>query len=270
MTSRSRTNKLIAAATKQCNNDVVSRINSKFSNSKFCASENSENVRLTNVLFSQIMKDKSFNECNIIDLKNNTVEVDNYNVYEEITIESNQINNNNCLTDSSSKESSELSRDTEDWLPKSVIIQNNLNLSGNNNSECNSVMDTENIFNVSISKRPSRQLFETDEILFEEVETCSISNSFLGIECLEVEENELEEVCVVGEEGRRKKKKVNIRTTKQVQKLNGVGKFVKINSCITKKKCQFKCYEKFSENDRYKLYLIIFGNLEINLDNVTF
>jgi len=78
----------------------------------------------------------------------------------------------------------------------------------------------------------------------------------LGIECLENGENQLEELCVVGEEGKKKKKKVNIRATKQLQKLNGVGKFVKTNSCITKKKCQFKCYEKFTENDRQ----IIFDN----------
>lgn len=45
-----------------------------------------------------------------------------------------------------------------------------------------------------------------------------------------------------------KKKKVNIRATKQLQKLNGVDKFVKTNACITKKKCQFKCYEKCSDN----------------------
>jgi len=51
-------------------------------------------------------------------------------VDEEIIIGPNQINYNNCLTDSSSKVSSEISRDTEDWLPKSFINQNNLNLSG--------------------------------------------------------------------------------------------------------------------------------------------
>jgi len=69
MTSRSRANKLIAAATKQCNNDVVSSVNS-------IILTHSENVRLTNVLFSQIMKDKSSDECNT-DFKNNTVMVDN-------------------------------------------------------------------------------------------------------------------------------------------------------------------------------------------------
>lgn len=52
----------------------------------------------------------------------------------------------------------------------------------------------------------------------------------------------------------KKKKKINIRTTKQLQKLNGVGKSLKTNSCINKKKCQFKCYEKFSENDRQVIF----------------
>lgn len=208
MTSRSRANKLIAAATKQCNNEVVSSVNSKLPYSKCCPYENSENERLTNVLFSQIMKDKSTDECHT-DFKNNTVLVDN-NIYEEIIIGSNQINYNNCLTDSSSKDSPEISYDTEDWLPKSVINQNNLNLSGSsneNNSESNSTMDIENnnIFNVNSSKEPSRQLFETGEILIDELETYSTRSSVLGIECLEDEENQLEEVCVVGEEGRKKK-----------------------------------------------------------------
>ena len=51
-----------------CNNDVVSSVNSKLSYSKCCIYESSEKVRLTNVLFSQIMKDKSLDECNT-DLK---------------------------------------------------------------------------------------------------------------------------------------------------------------------------------------------------------
>lgn len=203
MTSRSRANKLIAAATKQCNNDVVSSVNS------IIILPHSENERLTNILFSQIMKDKSSDERNT-DFKNNAVVVDNNNIYEEIIAGPNQINVNNCLTDSSSTVSSEiLSRDTEDWLPKSVINQNNLNLSGSsneNNSENNSTMDIieNNILNVNSSKGPSRQLFGTSEILFSDLETCSISNSFLGIECLEDGENQLEEVCVVGEEGEKK------------------------------------------------------------------
>jgi len=117
MTSRSRANKLIAAATKQCNNDVVSSVNSLLPYSNCFNYENSENVRLTNILFSQIMKDKSSDECNT-DFKNNTVVVDNNIIYEEINIGPNQINYINCLTDSSSKVSSEISRDTEDWLPK--------------------------------------------------------------------------------------------------------------------------------------------------------
>lgn len=67
-----------------------------------------------------------------------------------------------------------------------------------------------------------------------------------------------------------RKKKVNICKIKQKQKLNGVSKFIKINSCLTKKKkCQFKCIEQFTEIID-KLYLIIFGNLVVSLDNVTF
>lgn len=168
MTSKSRANKLIAAATKQCNNDVVSSVNS------IIILPHSENVRLTNDLFSQIMKNKNSDECNT-DFKNNTVVVDNNNIYEEIITGPNQINFNNCLIDSSSKVSTEiLSRDTEDWLPKSVINQNNLNLSGSSNeksSENNSTMDNNNIIiennilNVYSSKGPSRQLFGTIEIL---------------------------------------------------------------------------------------------------------
>lgn len=211
MTSRGRANKLIAAATKQCNNEVVSSVNSKLPYAKCYTYENSENVRLTNVLFSQIMKEKSSDECHT-DFKNNTVVVDNNNIYEEIIIGPNQlINYNNFLTDSSSKESPEISCDTEERLPKSVINQNNLNLSGSsneNNSEINSTIDIKNnIFNVNNSKEPSRQLFETGEILIDELETCSTKSSVLGIECLEDEENQLEEVCVVGEEGRKKKRR---------------------------------------------------------------
>jgi len=121
MTSRSRASKLIAVATKKCNNDV-SGIDSKLSYSKCFTYENSENVRLANVLFSQIMKDKN------TDFKNNTVMVDNNIIYDEIIMGPNQINYDNCLTNSSLKESSEISRDTEDWSPQSVINQNKLNL----------------------------------------------------------------------------------------------------------------------------------------------
>jgi hypothetical protein len=75
MTSLSPEMKLIAIATKQCNNDVVSSVNSKLSYSKCCTYENFENVCLKNVLFSQIMKDKSLDKCNT-DFKNDTVVVE--------------------------------------------------------------------------------------------------------------------------------------------------------------------------------------------------
>lgn len=59
--------------------------------------------------------------------------------------------------------STKISHNTEDRLPKSVINQNNLNLSGSsneNNSEGNSTMNTENnIFNVNSSKGPLPQFF---------------------------------------------------------------------------------------------------------------
>jgi len=78
--------------------------------------------------------------------------------------------------------STEICRDTEDWLPKSFINQNNLNLSGSsneNNSENSSTMGIENnILNLNSSKGPSRQLFGTGEILFGDLETFSISSSF--------------------------------------------------------------------------------------------
>lgn len=65
-------------------------------------------------------------------------------------------------------------------------------------------MDAENnIFNTISSTGPSRQLFETGEILFDKIETCSTSNSLLGIGCLKDGTSQLEEVCVIGD----KKKK---------------------------------------------------------------
>lgn len=221
MTSKSRAIKLVTAASDQCSGMIVSRReNSKIlSHSKCFNDENSESVHLTNILFDEIMKDKVSKASNT-DFKNDTVVLDT-GTYEEIFVGINNVNS--CLTNSNLTEvSSEISRASEDWIPQSAINQNNLNLSVSNCSENNSSIKDEENINIIISAGPSRQLFEMGDVL-EEMETCdSTSSIILGVECLEDRENQLEEIGVIGEESRKKKKKENIRVTKQLKYLNGV------------------------------------------------
>lgn len=114
MISRSRASKLIAAATKQCNNDISS-VNSKLPYSNYYTDEN---AGLTNV--NQIMIDKNFNECNT-DFKNNTnvIDVDTDIIYEVLVINPNQINNNYLRKFLKSL----LNYDTENQLAQSIINQ---------------------------------------------------------------------------------------------------------------------------------------------------
>lgn len=65
--------------------------------------------------------------------------------------------------------------------------------------------------------------------------------------------NTVEEVLVVGMEGVRPKRKINIREIIKIEKSKGVGKKLQPNPRVNKK-CQNKCSEKFSENERQIIF----------------
>lgn len=70
--------------------------------------------------------------------------------------------------------------------------------------------------------------------------------------------NTVEEVLVVGIEGVRPKRKINIREITKLEKSKGVGKKLQPNPCANKK-CQNKCSENLVKM-KDKLFFQNFGN----------
>ncbi|CAI6357122.1 unnamed protein product [Macrosiphum euphorbiae] len=119
------------------------------------------------------------------------------------------------------------SRSTTEWLPRNL----------NYESDTSSSSKTQNPVN-----------FDFDNVVADPVSTEN-SMDFMPLSIEKQNTPNTVEVLEVGMEGVRPKRKINIREITKLEKSRGVGKKLQPNPCANKK-CQNKCSEKFSENDR--------------------
>jgi len=137
---------------------------------------------------------------------------------------------------------SDESRDTREWLPPN----NNKSITSSsisddlNNPSCSLIIPNETDFSISN--------VVSDRIMIE-------NNNMMDTILLINESNisESEEALEVGTEALRLPRKTNIRELNKKEKAKGKGKKVQVNPCANKN-CQNKCKNKFSEEDRQKLF----------------
>lgn len=124
------------------------------------------------------------------------------------------------------------SRSTTEWLPRNLNYESDTSISSKTQNSVN---------------------FDFDNVVVDPVSTENLMDFIpLSIENQNTP-NTVEEVLVVGMEGVRPKRKINIREITKLEKSKGVGKKLQPNPCANKK-CQNKCSEKFSENERQIIF----------------
>jgi len=135
-------------------------------------------------------------------------------------------------------------RDTREWLPPNNIksITSSSISDDLNNPSCSLIIPNETDFSISN--------VVSDRIMIE-------NNNNMKDPILQINESdinsELEEALEVGTEALRLPRKTNIRELNKKEKAKGKGKKVQVNPCANKN-CQNKCKNKFSEEDRQKLF----------------
>lgn len=123
------------------------------------------------------------------------------------------------------------SRSTTEWLPRNL----------NYESDTFSSSKTQNPVN-----------FDFDNVVVDPVSTEN-SIDFIPLSIENQNTQTTVEVLLVGMEGVRPKRKINIREITKLEKSKGVGKKLQPNPCANKK-CQNKCTEKFSENEKQIIF----------------
>ncbi|CAI6355083.1 unnamed protein product [Macrosiphum euphorbiae] len=138
---------------------------------------------------------------------------------------------------------SDESRDTTEWLPpnndKSIIsssISDDLH-----KPSCSRIIPNETDFSMN-NTVSDRIIFENNNRMdpFRQINESNINS-------------ELEEALEVGTGGLRLPRKTNIRELNKIEKAKGIGKKVQVNPCANKR-CQNKCKNKFSEEDRQEIF----------------
>jgi len=184
-----------------------------------------ESIKFNNEVFNEIMSNKN----HVLD--NNNININ----YDELI---------DSLTD--------LSRDTVDWLPPNERTKNNIDTS-----------DTNSIDYIQNKPSCSRALAYDSTSLPHNNEACSEKTHVS--ESTEPEQLTFPHELIDSEESfqidtslLKKKNKKNSKTVKKLNRVSGAGKSVQTNPCKVGK-CNNKCYEKFTEEEREQIFHIFWG-----------
>lgn len=177
----------------------------------------------------------------------NSIIILNNEVFNEIMSKKNPVPDNEINFDDQLSESlSDFSKDTKEWLPPKKInakIKSSTDLSDHgllNQPSCSKtlVFDAKKT-HVSESTEPE----PLEPFPHEFLDSSDETNSNIIFE----------ETCQVGTNGLKNKNKKNLKTVKKLNRWSGFGKGIQPNPCKIGK-CQNKCYEKFTEEERQLIF----------------
>ncbi|XP_060852654.1 uncharacterized protein LOC132930675 isoform X3 [Rhopalosiphum padi] len=79
-------------------------------------------------------------------------------------------------------------------------------------------------------------------------------SAYLNDDLLKSEETQPKEIKIIKQKCSLKNNNIKLHTVNSLKNTFGGGKCVKSNPCVLNKKCQHKCWEKFTENDRKNIF----------------
>lgn len=148
--------------------------------------------------------------------------------------------------------SSDLIHGSIGWVsPEQVNHSTNFNKSSINSKSENN-LDGEQSINIDQSCITPKYFTSGKNITDISDSNSEINYTYNDI--LRDKEIQLDGTGIIAQHDSWKNIKINVCTIKKMKKIYSEGKSVNVNSCILNKKCQHKCWDKFTENDRKNLF----------------